>query len=289
MCTAISFVNGDHYFGRTLDHNTSYGEEIFLAPAGYDFKFRKYAQSKSKYAIKGVAHVVGAYPLFYDGINDAGLCIAGLNFPGNAKYGSPESKNGIAVFEFIPWILGRFSSVDEAVSELKKTDILDIPFASEIPSATLHWMLADKEKCVVIERTEGGLRIHDDPVRVMTNNPQFDIQLSALEKYNDLTPNEPADKKPDSLGTGAVGLPGDWSSRSRFARGAFALQNSVSGCGEEESVAQFFSVIGTVSMPRGVCRLTNGEYEHTVYTVCYDADKFRCYFKDGRKLSLEVK
>ncbi len=287
MCTAASYKTKDFYFGRTLDHNCSYGENICLSPKGFDFGFRREENRPSRYAMLGVAHKCDSYPLYYDAVNEAGLCMAGLNFPENAYFLSPEKhSHGVAPFEFIPWVLSQNASVSEARENIKSTVLLNIPFSKDLPPSPLHWILADENNCIVIEQTKNGLDIYDNPVGVMTNNPTFDYHLKNLNNYLHLSPNEPSnvfssslELKSHSLGLGAVGLPGDYSSPSRFVRCAFVKANSISGESEQESVSQFFHILGSVEMARGCCRLPNGEYEHTVYTVCYNASKGICYYK----------
>lgn len=84
MCTAATYKTKDFYFGRTLDYEFSYGDEITVTPRNYAFDFRHTSACTSHYAIIGMAHIVGNYPLYYDAINEKGLGMAGLNFVGNA-------------------------------------------------------------------------------------------------------------------------------------------------------------------------------------------------------------
>ena len=115
MCTAITYKTKDFYFGRTLDNDMSYKEEIAIVPRNYELKFKKMDSIKEHYAIIGMAHVSDGYPLYYDAINEKGLGMAGLNFVGNAHYeGFNNAKDNIAQFEFIPWILGQAENVKEA-------------------------------------------------------------------------------------------------------------------------------------------------------------------------------
>ena len=115
MCTAATYKTKDFYFGRTLDYEFSYGDEITVTPRNYEFKLRHMGTLSSHYAIIGMAHVAGDYPLYYDGINEKGLGMAGLNFVGNAVYNEvEEGRENIAQFEFIPWILGKCATVKEA-------------------------------------------------------------------------------------------------------------------------------------------------------------------------------
>ena len=77
---------------------------------------------------------------------------------------------------------------------------------------------------------------------------------------------------------GAIGLPGDLSSQSRFVRVAFVKMNSVSGEDENESVNQFFHILNSVDQQRGCCQLDDGKYEITIYTSCCNATKGIYYY-----------
>ena len=77
---------------------------------------------------------------------------------------------------------------------------------------------------------------------------------------------------------GALGLPGDLSSQSRFVRAAFTKLNSVSGDSEGESVSQFFHILGSVEQQRGCCLAGEGKYEITIYTSCCNADRGIYYY-----------
>ena len=106
MCTAATYKTKDFYFGRTLDYEFSYGDEVTITPRNYPFHFRKEGVIENHYAMIGMAHVVEKFPLYYDAVNEKGLGIAGLNFVGNAFYREEaEGKDNVAQFEFIPWIL----------------------------------------------------------------------------------------------------------------------------------------------------------------------------------------
>ncbi len=286
MCTAITLKTEDFYFGRTLDNEFSYFEQVTVTPRNYVLRFKNGTEIKNHLAIIGMAFVQENYPLYYDAVNEAGLCMAGLNFPNNAYYRKPqEGKDNIAQFELLLWVLFQCKSVLEAKALFEKINIIDIPFSEKLPCAPLHWMIADREACVVVESTAGGLDIYDNPVGVMTNNPRFLMHLERLNDFMHLTPCEPENTFSNKLnleryckGLGAKGLPGDLSSPSRFIRAAFNRCNSISGNSEEESVGQFFHVIGTVEQVKGACDLGNGQYETTIYTSCCNADKGIYYY-----------
>lgn len=286
MCTAATYKTKDFYFGRTLDYEFSYGDEITVTPRNYAFDFRHTSACTSHYAIIGMAHIVGNYPLYYDAINEKGLGMAGLNFVGNAVYAKPVSgKENIAQFEFIPYILGKCANINEAKSLLASINLTDTPFSEKLPTAQLHWIIADENGCVTVESMADGLHIYDNPVGVLTNNPPFETQMFMLNNYMSLSPKQPQNTFANwlalnsySRGMGALGLPGDLSSASRFARVAFTKMNSISADSENESVSQFFHILGSVDQQRGCCEVSEGKYEITIYTSCCNTTKGIYYY-----------
>lgn len=286
MCTAATYKTKDFYFGRTLDYEFSYGEEIVVMPRNFPITFRHMGEMKHHHALIGMAHLAGDFPLFYDAINEKGLGMAGLNFVGNADYKpfAPD-KDNVAPFEFIPWILGQCASVKEARLLLSKISLVNTPFSKELPLAQLHWIIADQEEAITVESVKEGLKIYDNPAGVMTNNPPFDEQMLQLNNYMHLSPKSPKNQFSDKLpltthsrGMGALGLPGDLSSQSRFVRVAFVKLNSVSGDSEAESISQFFHILGSVDQQRGCCDVGDEKYEYTIYTSCCNASKGIYYY-----------
>lgn len=287
MCTAITYKTKDHYFGRNLDLEYSYHEAVTITPRNYPFRFRKMCTMEKHYAMIGMAYVVEDYPLYYEATNEMGLSMAGLNFPGNAEYKEyKEGKDNVSPFEFIPWILGQCKDLKETRELLSKINLWKENFSEELPLSPLHWLISDREASITVECVQEGLRIYENPVEVLTNNPPFDIQLHQLNNYMSLSAREPENRFSDtlnlksySLGMGAIGLPGDCSSMSRFVRAAFVKMNSVSGESEEESVSQFFHILGSVEMPRGSVDMGDGKYELTIYSCCCNVDKGIYYYK----------
>ncbi len=286
MCTAATYKTKDFYFGRTLDYEFSYGDEITITPRNYAFDFRHTSTCSSHYAIIGMAHIAGNYPLYYDAINEKGLGMAGLNFVGNAVYAEPDdSKENVAQFEFIPYILSKCASVSDAKNLLASINLTDTPFSEKLPTAQLHWIIADENACITVESMADGLHIYDNPVGVLTNNPPFETQMFLLNNYMSLSAKQPQNTFANGLtlnsysrGMGAIGLPGDLSSASRFVRAAFTKMNSISGESENESVSQFFHILGSVDQQRGCCEVSEGKYEITIYTSCCNAAKGIYYY-----------
>ena len=286
MCTAVSYRTKDHYFGRTLDYEYSYAEEVTVMPREYPLRFRCVSAPRERYAMIGMAFVQEGYPLYYDGANEAGLSMAALNFYGNARYGDPvPGRENVATFEFIPWVLCQCADTAQAKELIKNTNLIGEAFSPQLPTTSLHWLIADRERAITVEAMEGGIRIYDNPVGVLTNNPPFDQLLPVLNDYLHLSPRTPENRFAPSLlleaysrGMGGIGLPGDLSSRSRFVRAAFVKMNSVSADSEEASVSQFFHILGAVEQQRGCCDVGDGAYEITIYTGCCNASKGIYYY-----------
>lgn len=286
MCTAATYRTKDFYFGRTLDYEFSYGEEITVTPRNYPFSFRYLPEKREHYAIIGMAHVEEDYPLYYDAVNEKGLGMAGLNFVGNAVYGEVrEGKENVAVFELIPYILSQCENTEEARELLGKIQITDTRFKEQLPNGRLHWIIADEKEAITVESGTEGLKIYENAPGVLTNNPPFPMQMFQLNNYMQLSSRQPENLFSDQLsletysrGMGALGLPGDLSSASRFVRVAFTKLHARSGEGEADSVGQFFHILGSVEQTRGCCELENGKYEITIYTSCCNATKGIYYY-----------
>ena len=286
MCTASNYITDNHYFGRNFDYEISYNERVTITPRNYEFKFRKIDSIKTHYAIIGIAAGIDGYPLYYDACNEKGLAIAGLNFAGNAVYREFEDDMvNITPFELIPYLLGTCASVAEAREELNKINLVNINFADELPLSPLHWMLSDEKEAIVVEPLADGLRVYDNPVGVLTNNPPFDKQLFYLNNYRGLSNRNPentfgVDLEEYSRGMGAIGLPGDLSSASRFAKVAFTRANSYSGSDEASSVSQFFHILGSVEQQNGCTFIADPDlYEYTIYTSCYNTNEAVLYYR----------
>lgn len=286
MCTAINFKSKTHSFGRTLDWTSSYGEGIVITPKNYNITLKCEKEIISHYAIMGMGITEDNYPMYFDGVNENGLCIAGLNFPYNAVYGEKQDKKyNIAPCEMPLWVLSQCKTVDEAKALLLDTNLANIPFSENIPVAPMHWIISDREKSIVAEPLKEGLMIYDNPAEVLTNNPPFLMQYQGLNNYMSLSPYQPKNTFSDAIdlkcfsnGMGAIGLPGDSSSPSRFVRAAYNLHNCTAPETAEEAVNQFFHVLASVEVVKGTVMAESGAH-YSIYSSCIDADNLTYYYK----------
>ena len=277
MCTAL---HAHGCFGRTLDLEYTYAEQVVATPRHFPLPMRHRSPLTDHYAILGMATVAEGFPLYYDAVNECGLAMAGLNFPHSGRY-VPAAEGDVASFELIPYVLGRCNNVAEAKALLENVRVCDIPFSADFPPTRLHWMVADEKRSLVVESTARGLTVHDNPMGVMTNEPPFPHQLSHLALYANLTAAEPTGgwQTPVSRGAGAVGLPGDFSSPSRFVRAAFALTHADTPADTPARVNQFFHILGAAEVPRGCVRLPDGRTVVSHYTCCMDPVEGVYYYR----------
>ena len=286
MCTAISLVSSNTYFGRNMDLDYSFGEKVIIIPRNKGLNLKNVDLIHTHYAILGIGTVINDYPLLADAINEKGLAFAALNFPDNCKYYDPDdNKVNITPFEFGLFILSKCNSVDEVKQELESLNIVDVNFSNEVLNTPLHFMFSDKSKTLVVETTKEGMKVYDNPYQVLTNNPSFSYHKENISNYmglhNDKLDNKinkNIDIKNYSFGMGAMFLPGDYSSSSRFIK-AFFVKSFVKLKDEEiYNVNEFFKCLDSVLMVDGCVKTAYG-YEKTIYSNCYNLNKLVLYYK----------
>ncbi len=286
MCTAINFKTKKTYFGRTFDYDFSYNEKVIITPRKYEFTFKNKRTINDHYALIGIGIIIDNYPLYYDCINEKGLGIAGLNFVNNAVYfNNNPTKENVASYELIPYILCQCQNIKEVKKLLKRINITNESFSDKLKYSHLHWMISDiSGHSIVVESTIDGLKVYDNKVGVLTNNPPFNYQLFNLNNYMKISANDPLNTFSSKIslnkysrGLGGVGLPGDLSSMSRFVRATFTKFNSICNDDESSSVTQFFHILNSVFQQNGCCKVSD-EYEKTIYTSCCNLNEGIYYY-----------
>ncbi len=286
MCTAIWFNKQHMMFGRNMDISYSFGEEIVIMPRSYSIQLKCLSTIESHYGIIGMACVVDGVPLFSDGMNEHGLCIAALNFQGYAYYIEElhENKVALAPYDIIPYLLGTFKNVNDVKDMVEFLEVVRIPYGGNFPLPYLHWMISDQNECVVLESVKDGIHLYNNSVGVMTNNPEFPFHMSNLNQYLNLSTQslqsdfgKNLNLQPLGHGMGGFGLPGDTSTVSRFIRGVFVKESALSHDDIEYEIAQCFRILGQVSVVQGAVLLENNMYDYTTYTSCM-VPKLSAYF-----------
>lgn len=282
MCTAISLQGKTHFFGRNLDLEYSYPQQIAVTPHNFPFHFRCGIKLEHHHAMIGMATMAEGYPLYFEATNDVGLSMAGLSFPHYSVYQHKLfGKDNIAPYELIPWVLGQCQNTFQAKQLLQNTSVWALPFSRAYGLTPMHWIIADCEKTIVAEPLDEGLQVTDNPANILTNSPQLGYHLTHLSDYMHLQTGQSEDhwgipsSRAYSNAMGAMGLPGDFSSASRFVKAAFVTANTPK---ESTDVSQFFHLLNAVAMPLGSVHIRDKEYEITRYSSCCDTKQGIYYY-----------
>lgn len=286
MCTAIALCAPRRCFGRNLDLEYSMGEGLVLCPRRFPLPFRHLPEMAQHAAFLGMACVKDGFPLYFDAVSEHGLCMAALNFPHFCAYhAAKEDAVNVASFELIAYVLASCRTFSQARTLLSRIRLTDDAFSPALPPSPLHYMLSDGEHSLVIESCADGLHLYDNPSHVMTNSPPFPYHMQRLSDFMGVTREEPRCRFGGDLpllaysrAMGAMGLPGDLSSSSRFVRAAFARANSDAG-EQTDAAVQLFHLLDFVAFPRGLARLEDGRFEYTLYACCMDAAAGAYYYK----------
>ena len=294
-CTSIRITTSDGYvfYARTMEGDQTYDASISIVPAGVTYsgtlpdKSQKGLNWTSKYGFTGVNN--GGIPVVTDGINEKGLTVGMLMFPGYAGYQEFDPKqahNTIAQFEFATWALSNFATVEEVKTAVKKIRVSN---CDKVGALKLHYTIHDASgKSIVIEYVHGKLKVYNNLLGVMTNSPTFDWHLTNLKNYINLSAVNAASLSLDGVigsglgqGTGMLGLPGDYTPPSRFVRMIALTQSALPVKGPEAGLNLAMTIINDCEIPYGVVRdltVKPPEYDHTVWTVAADVKQLRYYY-----------
>lgn len=260
MCTCTAFRQNGLYFGRNMDLDYNFGEKIVATPRSFLLRYSN--EDKRHLGYIGTATVIDGYPLYADAMNEKGLCVAGLDFPEKAFYRTNiKGETNVPAYDLINYIAAEFSSVSEVREKFGDINITNQPFSDKIPCATLHWMISDRESSVVIESTESGINLYDDPLDVMTNLPEFPEHMKNYERMQ-------AEK-----GSALPDFPDLLSSPSRFLRIAHFRGNNLPDTDTDGVISHVFHILSTVAMPDVSRKAESGKYRKTTYSVCFDATR----------------
>lgn len=282
MCTCVRFSdnNGNMYFGRNLDWSTGFGERVVITPRAYRYHSPFRGELSPTYAVIGMGIVADDVPLYFDCGNEKGLAVAGLNFPGYARYEPAplEGKVNIAAYEFPLWVAMSFATVDEVEEALQDVALVDHPLDDTHPVSLLHWMVGDGKRSIVVEYTEAGMQVFHNGADVLANQPGYAWHRENLRNYMNLSSAFPekaswGGAEMTAYGSGAMmrGLPGDYYSPSRFVRVAYLNTHYPCKEGEGENVSRLFHTLAGVAMIDGAAAMGNGDFERTVYTGGFSA------------------
>lgn len=303
-CTGIVLhtKNGEYVYGRTLEFGVDIESQVLFIPRNYKLEASTYETNvpgltwNSKYAAVG-ANAFGTLN-FVDGVNEKGLAGGLFYFPGFAEYQKVQKSDyekSIPMWQLLTWILTNFENVQQIKNELSKIYVTDVVFPQFKNSVPAHLLITDSSgKSIVIEYLNGKLELRDNLVGVFTNSPNFDWHLTNLRNYINLSPTNVESKNINSIkldqlsqGSGLHGIPGDFTSPSRFVRAFEFVQNSPVKTTEQETVYQAFHILNNFDIPEGSVKSKNGESEITLWTSVTDLKNKVFYFKTHSNFDLQ--
>ncbi|MGL4451066.1 MAG: linear amide C-N hydrolase, partial [Sarcina sp.] len=211
MCTSLTFESLDnkHFFARTMDFPLAFGESVHLIPRNFNWYSPVDKKAyKSKYAAIGMSIVMNNHPVLADGVNEKGLSMGTLYFPGFAYCSKElsEEKINLAPYDFVYYILSSCENLDDVIKKTKNIEFIDMPLEILGLTPPLHWIVTDKSgKSVTIENTVEGLKITENLIGVMTNSPEISWHFTNLRQYIGATPIQSKEVKWEGLDLSAFG------------------------------------------------------------------------------------
>ena len=296
-CTSIRVKTTDGlvFYARTMEGGELFHSSVSVIPKGTEYQGTLPDGTQAGLAWTTKYGMVGmntfGLPAISDGINEAGLAAGNLEFPGFAGYQTFDPKKAagtIAQYEVITWILSNFATVAEVKKAIQGIRVSKGPEAL-VGNLELHYTVHDiNGASLVIEYVKGELHVYNNPLGVMTNAPTFDWHLTNLRNYAKLSA---MDVKPFTveglkesgfgLGTGMLGLPGDYTPPSRFVRMVALVHSSLPVTGPAEGLNLAMTIINNIDIPIGSVRTSAGEemtYDRTQWTVASDLAGKKFYF-----------
>ncbi|GFK93163.1 Choloylglycine hydrolase [Fundidesulfovibrio magnetotacticus] len=296
-CTSIRLKTeaNDVVYARTMEF-ASFKSGVSVVPKGFKYQgtlpdgSQKGMRWTVKYGFVGMNYE--GVPVVSDGMNEKGLVVGSLYIPGYVKYqpySSGSASSTMAQYELNTWLLSAFATVEEVRKGIGAARVCQGPMG-QTGATPLHFTVHDATGAsLVIEYVDGALRLHDNPIGVLTNAPNFDWMIQNLSNYVNLSPDNAAgatfsgvNVTPFSQGSGLHGLPGDFTSPSRFVRMVALTQSTVPVKTVDAGIALAMTVINNVDIPIGAVRQktdTGVVLEVTDWAVVADLSRKRYYYR----------
>lgn len=267
-CTGIRMTaeDGGVVYGRTMEWGAfDLNSRVAVVPRGYKFTgLTPDGQTGKEYVTK--YGVVGldmlGKDLISDGMNEKGLALGMFYHPGYAvypKYSKANGDNSISSQVFANYVLGSFATVKEVRDGIQGINVVGVVEEAIGMIVQAHWIVTDKSgESVVIEFTDGKLKVHDAPLGVITNAPTYDWHMTNLSNYLNLSmfSLEPKTMEgikfsPTGAGSGMIGLSGDNTPPSRFIRAVAWSQTARKTKTAKETEYETFRVLDNFNLPLG--------------------------------------
>lgn len=300
MCTAATLQTRqmENFFGRNFDFSYDIEPQLYVIPNNYIWEnCLTTSNFKNRYSFIGIGQESDGILAFFDGVNENGFAAAVLYFAGYAKYASqPNSttKEPVASFDFLQYILGRCGSLKELRHILENVSIIGVPDPVTQTIAPLHWIATDRTgQCVVIEQTEFGLNVFQNPLGVMANSPDFPWHITNLRNYMEVSPLQTSEVKwgpiqltPFGQAGGTMLLPGGYTSPERFVRTAYLKTHVQTPRNRIEAINVCFHIMESVSIPKGVVITDRETYDYTKYTAFINTTTCEYFFRTYNNIQI---
>ena len=318
-CSAIAWKteDGKHLWGRNYDFNKiAQGSRLTYLPEKTRFctceekdgELKENAVQESRHAVLGVGTLLlKDSPVLYEGINEKGLIGGQLYYREFAHFEREYKKEKIPlqpVFA-VMYFLAECASVEEVIQHIEtKVALIGERILGALPN--VHWIFTDKSgKTVIIEPDRDGIKIYRNTMGILTNSPGYEWHRTNLLNYSQIEEKDREtlyingeEIKQCFSGTGALGMPGDWSSVSRFVRLAFLKKYYVKGSTEEEGGTNLFHILQHVAFPLGLIEVGDPvevtpydtkttPYDYTVYTAVMCAESLRYYWISHKNMRVQ--
>ena len=312
MCTGIKLLakNGAPIYARTLEFGQNIESKIIIIPRNYSFIGTPLSREsagmswQSKYAAVGT-NALGLNHIL-DGVNEKGLAGGIFYFPHYAQYqdvASQDYNRSLAPWELLTWLLTNFATVNEAKTALPTIFVSNTVYKPWNMVPPVHFIVHDVSGAsLVIEYLQGKLVMHDNPLGVITNAPQFEWHMMSLNNYLHLSPINRKNTQLNSVtltsfgqGSGMLGLPGDFTPPSRFVRATFFSQTAFVGNNEDEARQTAFRILNLFNIPKGIIQDVDDDKtfcDYTQWTSACDLKNARYYYhtyEDARVRTVDLR
>jgi choloylglycine hydrolase len=286
------------FFGRTMDFSHDIIPKLYIIPNSYVWNSSlNNKQMKDTYRFIGLGQELDGMFGFFDGVNEKGFAAATLYFAGYAQYNVSaldKSTEPIASVDFLHYILGRCTSVEDLPAILSQIAIVGIPDPVTNTVAPLHWIATDRSgTCVIIEPTSRGLELLNNPIGVMSNSPDFRWHMTNLRNYMSASPIQTEEAfwdntrlTPFGQAGGTTTLPGGFTSPERFVRVAYLKSHIPKPMDSKEAIAACFHIMESVSIPKGAVITNRNTYDYTKYTAFINTSTCEYFYKTYDDISV---
>lgn len=303
-CTGLFLKNAQngYTYGRTLEFGQDLQSEILFVPHAYNFGAPTPTDDQGGLAWQTKYAAVGTnafgFPYFVDGVNETGLAGGFFYFPGFAEYQevSPDDYDkSLPMWMLLTWMLTTCSNVQDIKNALPNIYVSKANLPGKLGLPPAHLIVHDATgKSLVVEYINGKLHMHDNPLGVITNAPNFDWHLINLRNYIHLSPitTQPRDMAGMTFaslgqGTGMLGLPGDFTPPSRFVRITTFTQAAPQAQNATDGIYQAFHLLNNFDIPKGTVKDHNGLTEYTQWTSAIDMKNKVYYIKTYEAFQLQ--